>query len=207
MLSANAEVLGAARALAPAGGVYLQPDARKGPNDFHVETKPKGAAGAWNTSNRRAMRHANLVDALCGKPAAAADDAGDRRLVRQTSAQEDQSLCGLQDPDVHEKRGDLGLCPQGVRPALAAPCAALLPASALGMLCVLGRGEGTVGAVGAGICLAQCAAMLGEHLLRRARPAPARFRTGERAATKLKLRKSSRFLDRSGGGCYTICAA
>ena len=33
----------AARALAPAGGVYLQPDARKGPNDFHVETKPKGS--------------------------------------------------------------------------------------------------------------------------------------------------------------------
>ena len=50
--------------------------------------------------------------------------------------------------------------------------AALLPASALGMLCVLGRGEGTVGAVGAGICLAQCAAMLGsiffvERALRR----------------------------------------
>ena len=43
VLSANAEVLGAARALAPAGGVYLQPDARKGPNDFHVETKPKGS--------------------------------------------------------------------------------------------------------------------------------------------------------------------
>ena len=38
-------------------------------------------------------------------------------------------------------------------------------------------------------------------------PCAARFRTGERAATKLKLRKSSRFLDRSGGGCYTICAA
>ena len=117
------------------------------------------------------MRHANLVDALCGKPAAAADDAGNRRLVRQTPAQEDQSLCGLQDPDVHEKRGDLGLCPQGVRPAVAAPW----PASALGMLCVLGRGEGTVGAVGAGICLAQCAAMLGsiffvERALRRAFP-------------------------------------
>ena len=43
VLSANAEVLGAARALAPTGGVYLQPDARKGPNDFHVETKPKGS--------------------------------------------------------------------------------------------------------------------------------------------------------------------
>ena len=37
------EVLEAARALAPAGGVYLQPDARKGPNDFHVETRPKGS--------------------------------------------------------------------------------------------------------------------------------------------------------------------
>ena len=41
------------------------------------------------------------------------------------------------------------------------------------MLCVLGRGEGTVGAVGAGICLAQCAAMFGsiffvERALRRA---------------------------------------
>ena len=43
------------------------------------------------------------------------------------------------------------------------------------MLCVLGRGEGTVGAVGAGICLAQCAAMFGsiffvERALRRAFP-------------------------------------
>ena len=84
--------------------------------------------------------------------------------------------------------------------------AALLPASALGMLCVLGRGEGTVGAVGAGICLGSAPRCSGASSSSSA-PCAARFRTGERAATKLKLRKSSRFLDRSGGGCYTICAA
>lgn len=41
VLSANSEVLEAARQLAPEGGLYLQLDANKGPNDFHVSTKPK----------------------------------------------------------------------------------------------------------------------------------------------------------------------
>ena len=43
VLSVNGETAGALRRLRPAGGVYLEVDARKGPNDYHVETRPSGA--------------------------------------------------------------------------------------------------------------------------------------------------------------------
>ena len=43
VLLAVALVLFAVLRLRPAGGVYLEVDARKGPNDYHVETRPSGA--------------------------------------------------------------------------------------------------------------------------------------------------------------------